>query len=114
VQGDRIRNIVVMGVNTFGWTFSNRGQPVPEQQPYLRLEAPSGEIWEWNAPDAENAIEGSALEFCQVVTQVRNIADTRLRVRGDTATRWMAVAQCFAGPPEDPPAPGSRFMQAVG
>lgn len=114
VQSDRIRNIVVMGVNTFQWTFSNRGLAVPAQQPYLRLEAPSGDIWEWNEPSADNAIEGSALAFCQVVTQVRNIADTGLRVVGDTATRWMAMAQCFAGPPEDPPAPGSRFMVAAG
>ncbi len=108
---DRIKNVVVMGVNTFGWTFTNRNLTVPPDIPSLRLSAPSGEIWEWNQPDQENRIEGSAVEFCQVVTQVRNIADTSLRVSGDTATRWMAIAQCFAGPPEEPPAPGSRFGQ---
>ena len=108
---DRIKNVVVMGVNTFGWTFTNRNLTVPPDIPSLRLSAPSGEIWEWNQPAQENRIEGSAVEFCQVVTQVRNIADTSLRVSGDTATRWMAIAQCFAGPPEEPPAPGSRFGQ---
>ncbi len=108
---DRIKNIVVMGVNTFGWTFTNRTLAVPKDIPYLRLGAPSGEIWEWNQSDQESRIEGSAVEFCQVVTQVRSLADTALRVSGDTATRWMAVAQCFAGPPEEPPAPGSRFRQ---
>lgn len=106
---DRIRNIVVLGVNTFGWTFRNRGLDVPEVAPYLRLEAPSGEVWEYNEPSETERIEGSATEFCQVVTQTRNIADTDLGVTGDTATRWMAIAQCFAGPPEDPPAPGTRF-----
>ena len=100
------------GVNTFGWTFTNRKLAVPPDVPYLRLSAPSGEIWEWNQPDQANRIEGSAVDFCQVVTQVRNIADTSLRVSGDTATRWMAIAQCFAGPPEEPPAPGSRFTLA--
>ena len=59
-----------------------------------------------------NRIEGQASEFCQVVTQVRNIADTSLRVTGDPATRWMAIAQCFAGPPVDPPAKGVRRTQA--
>ena len=108
---DRIKNVVVMGVNTFGWTFTNRNLAVPPDIPSLRLSAPSGELWEWNQPGQENRIEGSAVEFCQVVTQVRNIADTSLRVNGDTATRWMAIAQCFAGPPEEPPAPGSRFGQ---
>lgn len=48
------------------------------------------------------------MEFCQVVTQVRNIADTRLSVTGDIAQRWMAIAQCFAGPPENPPEAGTR------
>lgn len=110
---DRIKNIVVIGINTFGWTFRNRDMPVPENIPYLRLSAPSGEIWEWHQAQPDNRIEGSAVEFCQVVTQVRNIADTTLRVVGETATAWMAVAQCFAGPPENPPPAGSRFKQGV-
>jgi adenylate cyclase len=43
--------------------------------------------------------------------QVRNIADTRLAVHGEAARRWMACAQCFAGGPEPPPAPGTRFRE---
>jgi len=109
---DRIKNIAVIGMNTFGWTFTNRGLAVPADTPYVRLTAPSGAIWEWNQPNPENSIEGSAVEFCQVVTQVRNVADTNLKVTGNTATAWMAIAQCFAGPPENPPPPGSRFRQA--
>ena len=31
-----------------------------------------------------------------------------LVTRGEAAAEWMRMAQCFAGPPEDPPAPGSR------
>jgi uncharacterized protein (TIGR03084 family) len=110
---DRIRNIAVLGVNTFGWTFTNRGLPVPEDRPYLCLTAPSGAIWEWGEASDSNRIEGSAVEFCQVVAQTRNIADTRLQVVGATATRWMAIAQCFAGPPENPPAAGARIRQVA-
>lgn len=105
---DRIKNVVVLGVNTYGWTFVNRGEEVPADVPYLRLTAPSGETWEWNDPSESNFVKGSATEFCQVVTQTRNIADTGLEVVGETATRWMSIAQCFAGPPQDPPAPGTR------
>lgn len=108
---DRIRNVVVIGNNTFGWTFQNRGLPVPDQRPYLKLKAPSGAIWEFNEPSPENAISGSATEFCQVVTQTRNIADTELSVVGPIATDWMRMAQCFAGEPQDPPAPGTRFKR---
>ena len=112
VEHDRIKNIVVMGVNTFGWTFINRKEKVPDDKPYLCLTAPSGEIWEWHDPSKSNFIEGSAVDFCRVVTQTRNIADTQLKVTGNTATRWMSFAQCFAGPPNDPPVPGSRYIQS--
>ena len=114
VDTDRIKNIAVLGVNTFGWTFVNRSLDVPDKAPYVRLTAPSGAIWEWNDPDAADYVRGDATEFCQVVTQVRALGDTRLEVAGDTAGRWMAIAQCFAGPPEDPPAPGTRYRLSVG
>ena len=105
---DRIKNIAVLGVKTFGWTFVNRGLDVPGPPPYVRLVAPSGAIWEWNEPSDESAVRGTALDFCHVVTQGRNVADTRLEVVGDVAERWMAIAQCFAGGPADPPKPGER------
>lgn len=105
---DRLKNIATIGVRTFGWTFANRKLPVPPDVPYVRLAAPSGSVWEWNEPSAANAVTGPALDFCQVVTQVRNVADTQLAVAGETARSWMAIAQCFAGPPETPPAPGTR------
>lgn len=106
---DRIRHIATIGVKTYGWTFANRQMPVPGQAPYVCLTAPSGAaIWEWNPEQEENRIIGEAVEFCQVVTQVRNIADTALKVVGEPARQWMSIAQCFAGPPEQPPAPGTR------
>lgn len=108
VPSDRLKNIATIGVRTFGWTFANRKLPVPAEAPYVRLDAPSGAVWEWNAPSTTNAVTGPALDFCQVVTQVRNIADTRLTAVGPVAQSWMAIAQCFAGPPETPPAPGAR------
>jgi uncharacterized protein (TIGR03084 family) len=111
---DRLRNIAELGVRTYGWTFANRGMPRPEPTPYVRLTAPSGAVWEWNVPTADNSVAGPALDFCQVVTQVRNIADTTLTVAGDAARQWMRLAQCFAGPPEDPPGPGIRFVTGTG
>ncbi|MCP5069231.1 MAG: TIGR03084 family protein [bacterium] len=104
---DRIKNIATIGVKTFGWTFVNRKQEPPGPPPYVRLVAPSGEIWEWNEP-GDDSVRGSAVDFCHVVTQGRNIADTPLEVTGPVATQWMAIAQCFAGGPIDPPQPGTR------
>lgn len=107
---DRIKNVAVIGMNTFNWAFQNRGLTPPAEKPFVRLTAPSGAIWEWNDANSANSIEGMATEFCQVVTQTRNIADTHLRVAGDIASAWMKIAQCFAGPPNDPPAPGTRHI----
>jgi len=107
---DRIKNIAVLGVNTFGWTFINRKLDIPKPAPYVRLTAPSGAVWEWHDPKCAERVEGLATEFCQVVTQSRNIADTDLAVTGDMAQKWMDIAQCFAGPPEDPPAPNIRLV----
>ncbi len=112
---DRIGNIVRLGINTYGWTFKNRKQEPPGAMPHVRLIAPSGAVWEYGAPcdeaSDEERIEGSAAEFCQVVTQTRNIADTRLAVTGPVATQWMSIAQCFAGAPNDPPAKGVRHRR---
>ena len=107
-EHDRIRNVVVLGVNTYGWTWAVREREAPGPMPHLRLTAPSGAVWEYGEDDGENRIEGPAVAFAQVVAQTRNVADTGLRVTGRVATDWMAHAQCFAGPPETPPPPGAR------
>ncbi len=107
-NADRIRNIVVLGVNTYGWTFNVRGEEPPQPMPHLKLTAPSGELWTFNDSSTSELIEGQAEDFCQVVTQVRNIADTELRVAGPNASDWMSKAQCFAGGPQAPPPPGTR------
>ncbi len=110
-NGDRIRSICVLGTNTFGWTYATRKETPPGPMPYVRKTATSGTNWEFGEPSETETIEGDAGEFCQVVTQVRNIADTQLRVTGDVAIDWMSKAQCFAGSPETPPAPGTRFTK---
>jgi uncharacterized protein (TIGR03084 family) len=110
----RLRNIAEIGVRTYGWTFANRGMSVPAPAPYVRLEGPLGALWEWNDSTPKNSVVGSALDFCQVVTQVRNVADTALKVTGEPACRWMSLAQCFAGPPENPPPPETRFAAKRG
>lgn len=126
----RLRNIAEIGVRTYAWTFRNRNQDPPGPQPAVTLHAADG-IWRWEGQGGEGpggegpggkgqggkgqggSVEGDAVEFCQVAAQTRNIADTALRVEGEAARAWMALAQCFAGPPESPPAPGTRRPAAT-
>ena len=105
---DRIKNIATIGVKTYKFTFANRKLSPPGPAPQVQLQAPSGAIWRWNEDNADVLVQGDAVEFCQVVTQVRNLADTRLKVTGTAAQQWMAIAQCFAGGPQNPPKPGTR------
>lgn len=110
-ESDRIRNIVVLGVNTYSWTFKVRGRDAPGPMPIINLTAPSGALWTYGEADGVNSITGPAVEFAQVVTQTRNIADSTLSVSGPIAQDWMKHAQCFAGPPEQPPKPGTRGVR---
>ncbi|NNE57736.1 MAG: TIGR03084 family protein [Hellea sp.] len=108
VNGDRLKNVAHIGVTTYSWSFKvNRMEPLLPK-PYVRLTAPSGAIWEWNEPQADNRVEGLAEEFAQVVTQCRNIEDTNLVTTGTNATEWLKIAQTFAGGKETPPPKGAR------
>ncbi len=103
---DRIKNICALGVKTHGWSFRNRGLDKPPA-PRVELIAPSGQAWVWNE-SGEDRVSGLAEDFALVVTQRRHLADTGLKVSGDSAEQWMLIAQCFAGKPADGPKPGER------
>ena len=68
VNADRVRNVAHIGITTFSWSFRVRGIKPPAPKPFVKLTAPSGKIWTWNEPQVDNHIEGSAVEFAQVVT----------------------------------------------
>ena len=108
INRDRILNIVIIGKNTFGWTYKVNKKEIPTNIPYLKLLSPSGKVWEFNNPKNSNKIVGLAEEFCQVVTQVRNIKDVNLKIIGKVSAEWMSFAQCFAGKASPPPKPGVR------
>ncbi|MEL6687319.1 MAG: TIGR03084 family metal-binding protein [Pseudomonadota bacterium] len=110
VNTDRLKNVAHIGVTTYSWSFKVNSLEPPKPKPFVSLTAPSGAIWTWNDPQDDNRIDGPAEDFCQVVTQCRNIgdADISLQMTGETAQHWMQIAQCFAGPPETPPTVGTR------
>jgi uncharacterized protein (TIGR03084 family) len=110
----RLRNVAEIGVRTFGWTYRVHERPVPETVPHVRLDGPGSATWEWNEGNAADRVSGDAVAFCQVVSQTRNVADTALAAEGAIAQEWMSIAQCFAGPPETPPAKGMRYRVTVG
>ena len=109
INAERLKNVAHIGVTTYSWSFKVKGLEPILPKPYVRLTAPNGDIWDWNEPQTDNKVEGTATEFSQVVTQCRNVQDTKLVMTGEAAAKWMEIAQCFAGGPETPPAKGTRF-----
>jgi uncharacterized protein (TIGR03084 family) len=95
---DRVRHVVHLGVRTRGFAFVNRGLPAPEAEVHVRLTAPSGEVWEYGDPSAEQRVTGSAWDFALLVTQRRHRADLDLEATGEDADAWLDIAQAFAGP----------------
>lgn len=95
---DRLRHIADLGVRTMAFSFMLHGLPAPEERVQVALRGPHGDPWTWHS-EAAQRIEGTALDFCLVVTQRRSLDETGLEVEGETAQQWMTVAQAFAGPP---------------
>lgn len=108
---DRLRHVAFLGVRTRNYSYVTRGLEPNSEPVRVELLAPSGEVWIFGDAQAQNRISGPAVDFCQVVTQRRHVADTRLVVEGPAAVEWMSYAQAFAGPPGAGRKPG-QFPKA--
>ena len=102
----RLRHVADLGVRTFAFSFRLHGFPPPADEVLVELTGPDAQRWTWGPGNAANRVEGEAQDFCLVVVQRRNVADTGLTVTGPVAAPWMSIAQAFAGRPSDPPPPG--------
>ncbi|RJS47913.1 TIGR03084 family protein [Nocardioides cavernaquae] len=95
----RLRHVAHLGVRTMHFSFHLNGRPAPEAPVHVSLKAPDGSVWSWGPEDSHDRVEGDALDFCLVVTQRRNVADTGLVVSGPVASEWLTIAQAYAGAP---------------
>jgi uncharacterized protein (TIGR03084 family) len=117
---DRLHHVAHLGVRARPFSYIVRGRDVPEGRIDVVLTGPEGDEWRWEIGNAGNGagdgvgashkgdsdqgeavaeVSGSALDFCLVVAQRRNLADTGLEMTGPLAEEWMSIAQAFAGPP---------------
>jgi uncharacterized protein (TIGR03084 family) len=96
---DRIRHVAHLGVRTRDFAYSVHQEEPPAEEFRVELMAPSGAIWGWGPADAAQRVSGPAYDFCLLVTQRVNRADTELVAAGADAEHWLGIAQAFAGPP---------------
>ncbi|HWE55305.1 MAG TPA: TIGR03084 family metal-binding protein [Acidimicrobiales bacterium] len=95
----RLRHVADIGYRTFRFSFVHHGEAEPERAVRVAITGPQGVEWRFGPDDATDQVKGAALDFALVVTQRRSVEDTSLTVEGPVATRWMQVAQAFAGRP---------------
>ncbi|HVX09191.1 TIGR03084 family metal-binding protein [Humibacter sp.] len=110
----RLRHVAHIGVGALAFSFAVNGRPVPERPVRIELVGPDGDIWTWGSATATDSVVGGALDFCLVVTQRRNLADTALVVTGAVAREWLSIAQAFAGPPGPGRPPGRAAVNDGG
>ncbi|NYG59652.1 uncharacterized protein (TIGR03084 family) [Nocardioides daedukensis] len=96
---DRIVHVAHIGVRTRNFSFAANDLAPPADEFRVELTSPSGELWAYGPEDAAQRVTGSAHDFCLLVTQRVNRADTDLVAVGPDAETWLGIAQCFAGNP---------------
>ncbi|GAA4659561.1 TIGR03084 family metal-binding protein [Gordonia humi] len=96
---DRIRNVAHIGVRTRDFAYLVNEKTPPAEPFRVELTGPNGDVWTWGPDDASNIVRGPAIDFAELVTQRRALADLDLEIIGDDAAEWASIAQCFAGPP---------------
>ena len=111
---NRLRHIAHLGYATFAFSHQLRDLSIPKVAVRVELAAPDGSTWSFGPEDAKERVVGTALDFCLVVTQRRNVADTALEVAGEAASRWMGIAQAYAGAAGQGRAPIGSLAKAHG
>jgi len=95
---DRIGHIVGFAVRTWDFGYQSRGLPTPDVQFRYEITAPSGRLWTFGPPGAEQRITGPAVGFCPLVTRRRHRDDLAVKAVGPEADEWLSIAQAYRGP----------------
>ncbi|MBN1376112.1 MAG: TIGR03084 family protein [Dehalococcoidia bacterium] len=95
---DRLKHTAYLACQARPFAYQVHGLPIPEVPIRVEITLPSGILWTNGPEGADNYIKGDAAEFCLVAAQRRNLKDTKLKIHGNEAQRFMEVAQTYAGP----------------
>lgn len=105
-ETDRLRHVAFIACRARPYSYQNRGLELPPGDVFVELTLPSGARWTFGDPGSTNRVEGSASDFCAVLTRRRHVDDTALRATPGPAREWMEIGQAFAGPPGEGRQPG--------
>jgi enediyne biosynthesis protein E11 len=109
----RIGRLAEFAVRTWDFGYLARGLTPPAVQFRYHLTSPSGAVWEFGPPDAEQRISGPAEDFCLLVTRRRHRDDLALTAVGSDADHWLDIAQAYRGSPGPGREPGQLTRAAA-
>ncbi|WP_158851236.1 TIGR03084 family metal-binding protein [Saccharothrix deserti] len=95
---DRLGFLVEFAVRTKDFGYLARGEEPPAEPFRFEITAPSGKRWDFGPGDATQRISGPAVDFCLLVTRRRHHADLAVTASGESAERWLEIAQAYRGP----------------
>jgi uncharacterized protein (TIGR03084 family) len=98
VHTDRIGHLAWFGTRVWDFGYQARGLTPPDVRFGFELTAPSGALWRFGPPDADQRITGPALDFCLLVTRRRHREDLSVKAVGPDADHWLDIAQAYRGP----------------
>jgi uncharacterized protein (TIGR03084 family) len=102
-QTDRCKHVCHLGVRTRGFAYLVRGEEAPDVEIHVALTGPSGDLWTWGSPEAEQRITGSGYDFALLATRRRHADDVDVHAEGADAAYWLTIIQAFAGLPGNDP-----------
>jgi uncharacterized protein (TIGR03084 family) len=102
-QTDRCKHVCHLGVRTRGFAYLVHGEEAPDVEIHVALTGPSGDLWTWGSPEAEQRVTGSGYDFALLATRRRHVEDVDVHAEGDDAAHWLTIVQAFAGLPGNDP-----------
>ena len=92
---DRLQHVASLGVAGRELSFYAAQLPTPAEPFRVELTGPDGQTWVWGPEDAEQRVQGNALDFCLRVTHRRPRTETDLTAVGADAQKWLDIARVF-------------------
>jgi uncharacterized protein (TIGR03083 family) len=91
----RLRHIAMLGQKTLPFAFQQAGEDFPESGIRVEVMGPLYAAWRFGPEDTDQVIKGRAGDWCRLVVQRADLADTGLKAVGEDAEKALTLARAY-------------------
>ncbi len=91
----RLRHIAWLGQKSLPFSFRQLDEQYPDQGVRVEVMGPKYQAWRFGPEDSDQVIRGMAGDWCRVVVQRQDPADTGLKAVGEHAERALEIARAY-------------------